>query len=93
MFLTLSLSFLRPQFSFLSEEILKPDKRYVLAEFPHGAFPIGAIVAGDQRWPSARGNWRLSNSFNIVDASQLSRWKTLCSCTSGTEIIRQANLV
>ncbi|MEW5300702.1 MAG: hypothetical protein WDW36_003613 [Sanguina aurantia] len=45
------------KFSFLSEEILKPHKRYVLAEFPHGAFPIGAIVAGTTvqiLWPSLK---------------------------------------
>lgn len=34
------------RYSFLFEEHLDKDKRYVLAEFPHGSFPIGPIVAG-----------------------------------------------
>ncbi|KAG2429040.1 hypothetical protein HXX76_011282 [Chlamydomonas incerta] len=33
-------------YSFLIEEPLDPNKRYVFVEFPHGAFPIAPIVAG-----------------------------------------------
>ncbi|PNH06113.1 Diacylglycerol O-acyltransferase 2 [Tetrabaena socialis] len=33
-------------YSFLVEEPLDPEKRYIFVEFPHGAFPIGPIVAG-----------------------------------------------
>lgn len=57
------------QFSFLSEEILKPNKRYVLAEFPHGAFPIGAIVAGKQR--GTRRNCAREGSFVKIDVCAL----------------------
>ncbi|GAX82788.1 hypothetical protein CEUSTIGMA_g10214.t1 [Chlamydomonas eustigma] len=34
------------RYSFLFEEKLERGKKYVLAEFPHGSFPIGPIVAG-----------------------------------------------
>lgn len=33
-------------FSYLAEEALDPNKKYIMAEFPHGAFPISAITAG-----------------------------------------------
>ncbi|GFR52112.1 hypothetical protein Agub_g14625 [Astrephomene gubernaculifera] len=33
-------------YSFLIEEHLDPNKRYIFVEFPHGAFPIAPIVAG-----------------------------------------------
>ncbi|KXZ51089.1 hypothetical protein GPECTOR_14g72 [Gonium pectorale] len=33
-------------YSFLIEEALDPNKRYIFVEFPHGAFPIAPIVAG-----------------------------------------------
>lgn len=31
--------------SYIMEEEVDPKKRYILAEFPHGTFPIGPIVA------------------------------------------------
>ncbi|GIL50994.1 hypothetical protein Vafri_7066 [Volvox africanus] len=33
-------------YSFLIEEPLDPKKRYIIVEFPHGAFPIAPVVAG-----------------------------------------------
>lgn len=33
-------------FSYYLEEACDPTKRYIFAEFPHGAFPIAAITAG-----------------------------------------------
>lgn len=34
------------RYSYLFEQVLPADKRYVLVEFPHGAFPIAQITAG-----------------------------------------------
>lgn len=34
------------RYSFLFEEKLDKGKKYILVEFPHGAFPIAPIVAG-----------------------------------------------
>lgn len=34
------------RYSFLFEQKLDESKRYILAEFPHGSFPIAPIVAG-----------------------------------------------
>lgn len=34
------------QFSYLFEEMAKPNGRYVYVEFPHGVFPLGPLVAG-----------------------------------------------
>jgi hypothetical protein len=31
--------------SYLMEEKIEPTKKYILAEFPHGSFPIGPVVA------------------------------------------------
>jgi len=34
------------RYSFLFEKELERGKKYILVEFPHGAFPIGPVVAG-----------------------------------------------